>query len=86
MTSDPLALRAFVGTPALGWKVAWSDRMAAMYMSLFFFVVVLGAAWAPRAGPPCLWGAALLLALPMALDGTTHLVSDLARSGPGLPR
>ena len=26
-TDDPLSLRPFLGTPELGWKVAWSDRM-----------------------------------------------------------
>ncbi len=26
-TNNPLVLRQFVGNPALGWKVAWSDRM-----------------------------------------------------------
>ena len=29
-TTDPLALRQFVGNPAMGWKVAWSDRMVSM--------------------------------------------------------
>jgi len=81
VASDPLALRAFVGTPALGWKVAWSDRMAAMYIGLFFFAVLLRRL-GPRARPLPLWAGALLLA-PLALDGTTHLLSDLSPLGQG---
>src|SRR3989337_2278 len=34
------ALRAFRGAPGIGWKVAWSDRMAAMYTGLFVFMIV----------------------------------------------
>ncbi len=26
---DPLVLRQYIGNPMTGWKVAWSDRMAA---------------------------------------------------------
>ena len=78
---DPMGLRAFVGTPELGWKVAWSDRMASMYAGLFAFT--LGARLLRRRLPPLpLWGLALLL-LPLALDGTTHLLSDLSGFGQG---
>src|SRR3990170_6749010 len=34
VTNDPLALRAFIGSAELGWKVAWSDRMVSMYTSV----------------------------------------------------
>ena len=33
---DPLVLRQFAGSPQMGWKVAWSDRMVSMYTSIFF--------------------------------------------------
>ena len=36
-TNDPLILRQFIGNAAMGWKVAWSDRMVSMYTSLLFF-------------------------------------------------
>ena len=78
---DAMALRAFIGSPALGWKVAWSDRMASMYLSLFVF-----SAAAFRLGrrlPPLSIGPALALLVPMALDGGTHFLSDLVGLGQG---
>jgi uncharacterized membrane protein len=83
--ADPAAdfavLRAFRGDPATGWKVAWSDRMVAMYTSLLVFLVaarLLGR----RVRPLPVW-AFLLLLLPMAIDGATHFVSDLSGFGQG---
>jgi uncharacterized membrane protein len=80
-TAGFLALRAFRGTPELGWKVAWSDRMTAMYSGLFVFLIaarLLGG----RMRPLPVW-AFLLLLLPMALDGGTHFLSDLSGFGQG---
>lgn len=79
-TNDPLVLRHFVGNAAMGWKVAWSDRMVSMYTSLFFFGLVWSLGRRRRSLP--WWGLALLL-LPMAVDGGTHMVSDLAGIGQG---
>jgi uncharacterized membrane protein len=76
-----LALRAYQGAPGIGWKVAWSDRMAAMYTSLFAFLIaarLLG----KRMRPLPVW-AFLLLLLPMAIDGGTHFLSDLSGFGQG---
>jgi uncharacterized membrane protein len=78
-----LALRLFLGSDGLGWKVAWSDRMVYMYTAPL--LVALGYATLRRRGPvrPLpLWGFLLLL-LPMALDGGTHWLSDLAGIGQG---
>lgn len=75
------ALRAFRGAPGIGWKVAWSDRMTAMYSGLFVFLVaarLLGR----RVRPLPVW-AFLLLLLPMAIDGGTHFLSDLSGFGQG---
>ncbi len=80
-TADPAMLRQFIGTSAMGWKVAWSDRMVSMYTSLWLF----GLLWWPlrrRLHPLPLWALALFL-LPMALDGSSHLFSDLAGIGQG---
>jgi uncharacterized membrane protein len=78
---DPLSLRAFVGTPELGWKVAFSDRMASMYGGLS--ASMLGVRLLRRRLPPLpLWGLVLLI-LPLALDGTTHFISDLSGFGRG---
>lgn len=80
-TSDLLVLRRFAGAPDMGWKVAWSDRMVSMYTSM----VVLAVLWYPlrRYVPRLQWWGFLLFLLPMALDGTSHLVSDLAGLGRG---
>ncbi len=72
---DPLLLRAFIGDPVFGYKVAWSDRMISMYTSLWaatLLYAVSGRRWRPI---PV--GIFLLLVFPMALDGTTHFINDL---------
>jgi uncharacterized membrane protein len=78
---EPLALRAFLGSPELGWKVAWSDRMTSMYTALFISLLgmkVIGR----RLRPLPAWGLAAML-LPMLLDGGTHLISDFSGLGLG---
>lgn len=80
-TSSPLILRQFIGNPELGWKVAWSDRMVSMYTATWIF----GILWWPfrrRLKPLPWWGLALFL-LPMAVDGSSHFLSDLAGIGEG---
>lgn len=80
-TFNPIILRQFIGNPEVGWKVAWSDRMISMYTSILLFAWL----WWPfrrKLKPLPLWGF-ILLALPLAVDGTTHLVSDLAGIGQG---
>lgn len=80
-TADPLILRQFMGNAEMGWKVAWSDRMVAMYISLWLF----GILWRPLRSwlkPLPWWGFGLFL-LPMAIDGTSHFVSDLYGIGQG---
>jgi uncharacterized membrane protein len=80
-TNNPLILRQFIGNPTLGWKVAWSDRMISMFTSIWLF----GLLWWPlrkRLKPLPWWGLVLLL-LPMALDGASHLISDLYGIGQG---
>jgi hypothetical protein len=78
---DPFSLREFVGTPALGYKVAWSDRMVSMYTSIPLAAL---AWWAlrRRLKPLPIWGFALF-ALPIVLDGGSHMLSDLAGIGQG---
>jgi uncharacterized membrane protein len=80
-TADPMILRQFIGNAAMGWKVAWSDRMISFYTSVWCFAAL----WHPfrhRVKTLSGWGFALLL-LPMALDGSTHLISDFAGIGNG---
>ncbi|MCF6278304.1 MAG: DUF2085 domain-containing protein, partial [Anaerolineales bacterium] len=76
-----LLLRRFIGTTEMGWKVAWSDRMVSMYTSILFFAWI----WYPlrrRIKLLPIWGLFLFI-LPMAVDGTTHFVSDFAGIGQG---
>ncbi|MEW6030288.1 MAG: DUF2085 domain-containing protein [Chloroflexota bacterium] len=80
-TANPMILRQFIGNPAMGWKIAWSDRMISFYTSVWAFAVL----WYPfrrRIKPLAWWGFVLLL-LPIAIDGGTHMISDLAGIGNG---
>jgi uncharacterized membrane protein len=74
-TLDPLVLRQFTGNTSMGWKVAWSDRMVSMYTSIWIFALL----WWPlrRRIRPLAWWVFILLLLPIAVDGTTHMISDL---------
>jgi uncharacterized membrane protein len=80
-TTDPLILRRFIGNEAMGWKIAWSDRMISFYTSIWLFAVV----WWPvrRKVKPLSWWAFAFLLLPIVLDGGTHMFSDLAGIGQG---
>ncbi len=78
-TDNPIILRQFVGNPQMGWKVAWSDRMVSMYTSTLAGLLIFG--WlGKRLKPLPLWAFALFI-LPMAVDGGTHLVSDVLSRG-----
>lgn len=80
-TIDPMVLRKFIGNAAMGWKVAWSDRMISFYTSVWLFAV----AWWPfrRSVKPLSWQGFALLLLPMVIDGGTHAISDFAGLGQG---
>lgn len=75
--SDTWALRRFRGNEAIGWKVAWSDRMVYLYGGVWLAAAAYAfLARAHRIKPISLWLFALLL-LPIFLDGVTHFISDL---------
>jgi len=74
-TADPWQLRFFYGTPAMGWKVAWSDRMISFYTMTPLFGL-LYAALRHRLRGPLPLSLFLLMLLPLMLDGFSHLVSD----------
>ncbi|HEY4691092.1 MAG TPA: DUF2085 domain-containing protein [Anaerolineae bacterium] len=75
-TADPGTLREFVGNSDFGYKVAYSDRMVAMYTAFWIASMAYGLV-RRRLRPLPLW-AYFLMILPMAIDGTTHFLSDLA--------
>ncbi|MBW6473491.1 MAG: DUF2085 domain-containing protein [Anaerolineaceae bacterium] len=80
-TNNIVILRQFTGNPQMGWKVAWSDRMVSMYTSIWLFGIVWGLMKKNTKRLP-IWGFVILL-LPMAIDGSTHFISDLAGIGQG---
>jgi uncharacterized membrane protein len=81
-TRDTAILRQFIGSAEMGWKVAWSDRMVSFYTSMLMAALVYARVrWSLSRLP--LWSLVLLM-LPMALDGGTHLVSDVLGRGVGL--
>lgn len=70
------ALRTFVGSEALGYKVAWSDRMVAIYGGILLGGLLFALLRTRLAIPG--WWVLVLLLIPMGIDGITHVVSDLA--------
>jgi len=77
---DPLTLRWFVGTPELGWKVAWSDRMVSLYTPPFLGAMMY--AFVGRRWRPPRWSWTLLLPyLPLLLDGLSHAIDDTLHLG-----
>ncbi len=80
-TSDPAILRQFVGSSHLGYKVAWSDRMVSAYTSIPLSALLWRLLRRGRWSLPI--RGFVLLALLMAIDGGTHLISDLSGLGQG---
>jgi uncharacterized membrane protein len=80
-TVNPMLLRKFIGTAAMGWKVAWSDRMISFYGGVWLFALL----WYPlrRRWRSLPWWGLFLFLLPMFLDGATHFLSDLWGIGQG---
>ena len=74
-------LRQFIGNPQMGWKVAWSDRMVSMYTSILIFSWIWYAL--RRRLGKLSWQGLLLFLLPMAVDGLSHMVSDISGIGQG---
>jgi len=80
-TVNPMVLRHFIGNEAMGWKVAWSDRMVSFYMGIWLFGLVWMLLSRKRKG--LAWWGLVLCLLPLALDGLSHMVSDVAGIGLG---
>jgi uncharacterized membrane protein len=79
--SDLLTLRQFTGNATFGYKVAWSDRMVSLYTGVWLGSLAF-ALVRRRLKPLSLWAYALCV-IPMAVDGTSHLISDLWGIGQG---
>ena len=76
--NDAWQLRHFIGTEAMGYKVAWSDRMVSFYFMTPVFAVIypLMQRFGRKLKPIPFWLMLLTLA-PITLDGMTHLFSDV---------
>jgi uncharacterized membrane protein len=72
-----LTLRNYVGSPEMGWKAGFSDRMFSMYGGAFLAGIVF---WLlskrGRVNPLPVW-LLILLIIPMGLDGGTHFLSEI---------
>jgi uncharacterized membrane protein len=78
--TDYLRLRQFIGTPEMGYKVAWSDRMVSLYTPLFVGALLFALArqrlrkerpWRPLSVQ---WW--LLALVPIFLDSVTHMIGE----------
>jgi uncharacterized membrane protein len=75
---DAWNLRSFHGTPEMGYKVAWSDRMISFYAMVPVFGLVFAALrrlYPTRRLIPWQW--LLLAQFPLFVDGITHALNDL---------
>lgn len=75
--SDMVALRSFIGNPELGWKVAWSDRMVYMYGAVLLAAIPYGLLRHQRRLYPPGFGMVALMLIPLVVDGTSHMISDM---------
>jgi uncharacterized membrane protein len=78
-SSNVFTLRAFTGSPEAGFKMAIAHRLTAIHTAMF----VGGLLWAliGRRLPRLSALAFVLLILPMALDGGSHMLSEVTRLG-----
>jgi uncharacterized membrane protein len=74
-------LRAFIGNPEVGYKVAWSDRMVSFYGGMLLGGIVF--ALLRRHLKSLKWVIPLLFIVPIVIDGGTHMLSDLSGVGNG---
>lgn len=75
--TEPFQIRFFYGTPEMGWRVAWSDRMISFYtMTPIWGLLYAWLRKRRRIEPLALTLLAVLIA-PLILDGGTHMVNDL---------
>jgi len=73
---DSSALRQFIGTEQLGWKLAWSDRLLSLFGSALITSYVYRILRQREGFRPLSLGWMLILTIPLIIDGTTHYNSD----------
>ncbi|MBI4790873.1 MAG: DUF2085 domain-containing protein [Chloroflexi bacterium] len=71
-----MGLREFIGNPAMGYKVAWSDRMISFYGSIWLGALLFALVRQRiRTLPPLVWF--FVGILPVGIDGVTHMINDV---------
>lgn len=75
---DTLTLRAFRGSEAFGWKVAWSDRMVYLYGSFWLGSIIYYLQSRRKMIQPISFLFFMLAMVPIGLDGGTHFLSDFS--------
>jgi len=73
--ADIVGLRQFIGTAEMGYKVAYSDRMVAMYTTVWIGGLLFAFVRRRFRPLPFFWYVALIM--PLAVDGTSHLINDV---------
>lgn len=79
--STLLTLRQYIGSPEMGWKLGFSDRMVSMYGGAFLGGLIYWLLSRRRSMSPIPLWLLFLFVLPMALDGTSHLLSEVTGLG-----
>jgi len=77
--ADPGYLRGFVGNAEAGFKLGMAQRNTAIYTTVF--LAGLAYALLRKRVPRLPWPVFLLLILPMALDGVSHMTSEITGLG-----
>ena len=76
-------LRQFIGDPALGYKMAWSDRMISFYGSVWVGALIFARVRTRlKSLSPIAW--LFLGILPVGVDGVTHMINDVVAGTSGL--
>lgn len=70
-----IELRRFIGTPEMGYKVAYAHRLTAIWTSVLISSLLFSRVRHWLRPLPVKWY--LLLILPMAVDGFTHLLTEV---------
>jgi uncharacterized membrane protein len=77
--ANPNHLRGFVGNTQVGFKLGMAERNTAIYTT--FFLAGLAYGLLRKRLPHLRWPLFVLLILPIALDGGSHLVSEVTGLG-----
>lgn len=75
-SADGTVLGAFVGDSVFGYKIAWSDRLVALYGAGLVTTLTYGLLRERDHNRRFPWWLMLLFVLPLIMDGTLHVMSE----------